>query len=192
MFGLFKSKKKNLTEMLAILDEHGIRLSSERFIGVLKSEWGEALNNFEALLAAMGDEMLDEETFETKGHHSNGVWHFDTEAIEDAGSYVRIAENIARLAAPALDTLGFSDSVDLEEGKAWIEVRDADKVRRHDLRVDDDWVDPAIFTVLGDYLKQAGSEKIIAMHGLGQDCLIVCKTPGEIRALNKATGLKFR
>ncbi len=192
MLNLFKSKKKSPAEMLAILAAHGIRLSGAHSIEGIEAEWGDSLDSFEALLAAMGDEVFDENTLEPTGFRSDDVWHFDAEAIEDHGAYVRIAANLARLAAPALDGLRFADFVDIDEGKAWLEIASDAGTDRHDMRVDDDWADPAAFALLGDGLARAGSGKAFATHDLGQDCLVICKTPDDIRALNKATGLKFR
>ena len=71
-------------------------------------------------------------------------------------------------------------------------MRSAAGANRHDMRVDDDWADPAVFVLLGDCLKRAGSERVFATYDLGQNCLVICKTPEAIRTLNKATGLKFR
>jgi len=52
---------------------------------------------FEMLFAVMGDEQLDPKMFEVLEPLSDDVWHFDTEAIEDHGAYVRFVENCRRL-----------------------------------------------------------------------------------------------
>jgi hypothetical protein len=147
---------------------------------------------FEMLRAVMGDEQLDPKTFEVLEPLSDDVWHFDTEAIEDHGAYVRIVENCRRLAGGDLKFEGLRGYVDVEEGTAGVELSCHGQSERLDLKVDNDWVDPRIFVKLRDWLEQSGSKRSFAVQALGQDILLICKQPEQIKAINRATGLRFR
>jgi hypothetical protein len=79
--------------MLAELSGSGISLLGGVDIDAICQEWPRKdieNSGFELLLVALGGEKFDPSTFESQGFHSNDVWHFDSEAIEDHGSYVRI------------------------------------------------------------------------------------------------------
>lgn len=192
VFGL--GKRKTVETMLADLDQVGIALRPGVNVEQLLADGGRAeieKSGFELLLAIMGDEQFDPKTFAVLEPLTDDVWHFDTEAIEDHGAYVRIVECCRRLADGDLKFESVRDYVDVEEKTAWVEVSRDGRSERVDLKVDDDWVDANIFAKLQGWLKQSGSKRCFASHGLGQDVLLICKQRDQIEKINRATGLRF-
>jgi hypothetical protein len=193
VFGL--GKRKTVETMLADLDQVGIALRPGVSVEQLLADGGRTeieKSGFELLLAMMGNEQFDPKTFAVLEPLTDDVWHFDTEAIEDHGAYVRIVECCRRLAGGDLKFDGVGDYVDVEEKTAWVEVSRDGRSERVDLKVDNDWVDANIFAKLQDWLEQSGSRRCFAAQGLGQDLLLICKQPEQIKAINRATGLRFK
>jgi hypothetical protein len=194
LFGL--GRKKTVEAMLAELAAVGIELRPGISVDRLADSYTKAdieKGGFEILLAVMGDEQFDPTTFEVLDPLSDDVWHFDAEAIEDHGSYVRIVENCRRLAGGDLKVEGVRDYVDLEQEIAWIELSiDGGQSRRVDLKVNNDWADPRIFHKFQEWLGETGSARRLAAQGLGQDALLICKQPEQIEMINRATGLRFK
>ncbi|HEX5007986.1 MAG TPA: hypothetical protein VFV70_12785, partial [Hyphomonadaceae bacterium] len=82
MFGI--GKRKTIEDMLAALAPINIGLAPGRTVVDLTSDWSRdqiEKDGYEMMLAALGSEMLDGKTFESKGWISNDVWHFDGECI---------------------------------------------------------------------------------------------------------------
>lgn len=120
------------------------------------------------------------------------VWDFDTEAIEDHGSYVEILKNLERISRGELKFQNAQDFVDLEKGKAWISFRLRGKNYKWDLKVNDDWVDPTLFSKivrLTESLRTKG--KYTYFNTGGQNAVIGYETPESRAAIVKATGLKI-
>ena len=189
-------KSKDTEVIIGLIEAAGIRFKSDAARQAVLLEVPDYVksgaNIAEALLCAMGDEQLDEETFEQKPWLSDDVWHFDYEAIEDHGAYKSIVENCVRISGATIQIDDIADYVDIEEGKAWVEFSHLGKRKKHHLRVDDDWADPKLFGMLNSILDLDGSPRRFAQHDLGQDCLIICRSASEISDLNKTAGLKFR
>lgn len=167
------------------LSENGVRLREGRALSL------DGKADVELILCEYGDQEWLNEDFTDSEPHSDDVWHFDTEAIEDHGAYVLIANNLARLSGEVMNGASFIDFVEIDDGIAWCEIEIGGRRDRIDLVVDNDWVDPRFFAWFDSQLKLQGSDRVIGVHGLGQDCLIVCKTPAEIAKINKALGLQF-
>jgi hypothetical protein len=123
---------------------------------------------------------------------SDDIWHFDTEAINDHGDYVDIIENCCRLTSGDLKFERVTDYVDVANETAFIEVTAEGRTERVDLTVDNDWVDEKVFKYLTDRLAATGSKRQFAAHIPGQDMLLICKTPNEIEAISRTTGLRFQ
>lgn len=193
MLGFFSNKSRSEPELLSTLAAYGIRPAFPDAIENMRAEWGgKPFKDFESLLAALGDEIVDAKTLETIGHYSNDVWHYDAEAIEDHGDYARLIGNMIRLAQPALDDFSITDFVDIENEIAWAEVTGRGERHRIDFNVDNDWIDPKLFAWMNELLQQQGTERRFAAHALGQDGLVVCKTPAQIKELNRAARLNFK
>lgn len=197
MFGWFKKQPgQSVGDIVGKFEKAGIRFTSAdardtALRGVVDYEEMGA-NTAESILCAIGDEQMDEDTFEQLPWLSNDAWHFDYEAIEDHGAYKSIVENCVRISGAALEITDLSDFVDIEDGQAWVEFTHRGNPMKLNLTVDDDWADPKLFVMLNGILKSDGSDRRFAQHDLGQDCLIVCRTASEISELNKLAGLKFR
>jgi hypothetical protein len=147
---------------------------------------------FEALLIAMGDDPYDFEARTPLEPPSDDVWHFDVEFIENHGAYKTIVDRLCRTTGGDLVFDQVTDYVDVEEQVAWVELTRAGKAERVDLSVDNDWTDPKIFAEMQRRLAATGSPRRFAEQSLGQDCLIVCQTPENLKALNRVAGLRFR
>jgi len=179
-------------ELLGRLAELGISARNSKAVLAVREQVGEGFKGrYDILLAALGDVPFDISTYESQEPYSNDVWHFDYEAIEDHGAYKFIVENCARLADGHLSFDVVTDYVDVVENTAWVELQKDGAVDRIDLRVDNDWTDPAIFEQLNERLKTSGSARRLAQHALGQDCLLLCKELAEIAEINRRTGLRF-
>ena len=92
MFGIFKKPSESLTleQKLATLAECGLHLAPPFTAQDLLESWPREhfeKPGFTMTLVGLG---MTEERPPWRNHSIN-VWHFDTECIEDHGSYVRIA-----------------------------------------------------------------------------------------------------
>src|SRR4051812_27766745 len=108
MFKLFSRKTVSLEEQLLILGECGLRprpdVTAEHLLQFWDRAWFEA-DPFRLTVVALGGAM--EEPPYTP--YSDSVWHFDTECIEDHGSYVAIAERMRDLAQGDLSLTAIAD-----------------------------------------------------------------------------------
>ena len=186
------SESNNLTfeQKLAILAECGLVLDPQFSVDDLLTSWSREdyeSPGFNLVLVGLG---MTEEQPPWRPHSAN-VWHFDTECIEDHGSYVDIAERMKAIAQGSLPIENLADYVDVEEGKAWLEF-DVHGQRRHiDCKVDDDWVDVNLFKHFVDLLATSDPSKTFVYYDLqGQDCIIACVTKSQLAALNKS-GVAF-
>jgi len=140
------------------------------------------------LLTVMGGE-LEEEPFE---YISKDIWHFDTECIEDHGYYVAIAQRMSDLAGGSLPLEEITDYVDLEEGEAWLSFKLDGKKIKWIAAVEDDWVDPKIFSQFAELLIKRKTGKRFTYYDLGgQDCLIGCSAVKQLEKIKRETGLNF-
>jgi hypothetical protein len=183
-------KKKSVETMLEEAAEVGIALrpgvESQR-LWARSSKAQIESGGFLIFLCYMGDEDYPAGVEPL----SDDIWHFDVEAINDHGDYTYIVENCCRLTGGDLKFERVTDHVDVANEIAFVEVTSNDHVERVDLKVDNDWVDEKILRFLIDRLAATGSKRQFAGHTPGQDMLLICKTPDEIRAISRATGLRF-
>jgi hypothetical protein len=124
-------------------------------------------------------------------NHCVNAWHFDTECIEDEGSYVRIAERMAELTQGALVLENVRDQVDVESGIANLDFDHLGKPVHIGLEVNDDWVDPAVLSHFVRLLALSDPSKVFLYRDTGgQDCVIACVTRDQFAALKKV-GVRF-
>jgi hypothetical protein len=117
-------------------------------------------------------------------------WHFDTEAIEDHGSYVEIMRNLARVSRGAISFDELEDFVDIEEEKASVSFTLGGKRYDWDLAVDDDWVDPSLFSRVVELTEQLGlAGRFTYFDTGGQDLVIGFETAEDLDRLIARTGL---
>jgi hypothetical protein len=83
------------------------------------------------------------------------------------------------------------DRVDIEAGIASLDFKHSGKLVHIDFKVNDDWVDPAVFSHFVGMLAVSDPSKIFLYHDAGgQDGLIACVTRDQFADLKKA-GVKF-
>ena len=119
-------------------------------------------------------------------------WDFDTEAIEDHGAYVEIMNNMERITRGELKFENLKDYVDVEEETAWVSFSIGGGDYKWDLKIDDDWADPELFTklvVITEKFKTEG--RFTYFDTGGQNAVIGYETPENRGALNAATGLEI-
>lgn len=123
---------------------------------------------------------------------TNRVWDFDTEAIEDHGAYVEIMRNLERISRGELKFDNLKDYVDIEERKAWVSFSINGQDFRWDLVVDDDWVDPQLFTKVVELTRKLNTKgRYTYFDTGGQNAVVGFETPESRAAIIKATGLKI-
>lgn len=120
------------------------------------------------------------------------VWDFDAEAIEDHGAYIEIMKNLQRISRGEVRFDNLKDYVDVEEGKAWVSFSFAGKNYKWDLKVDDDWVDPTLFTRVAELTKIFKTKgRYTYFDTGGQNAILGFETLENRDAIIKATGLKI-
>lgn len=120
------------------------------------------------------------------------VWYFDTEAIYGKGDYKQIAERLVEMTQGSLVLQDINDYVNCEARKSWLAFTFKGRPMKINLRVNDDWVDPTIFTKFVELLKESDPDKIYLYYDLGggQDCVLTCVKKTEFECLTNQ-GLKF-
>jgi len=123
---------------------------------------------------------------------SDDVWHFDAECIEDHGAYVSVVNRFVILAKGALPLTNIRDYVDVEEGKAWVEFELDGKTIHWDLEVNDDWIDPELYSRIQVLVTPRGAGKRFFLVALSQDSLISFGDEGMKMKLSVLAGLDFQ
>lgn len=194
-FNWFKMKIKSsavtLDNQLAILKNIGIKLKPSfnnecLFDHYNKEEIEE--DPYIRLMVSLGSEMeLDHYCV----YISDDIWHLDTECIEDHGDYQRIVERLVELSNGSLKITDINDYIDIDNEKAWVTFKVDDEIVKHDLRVEDDWLDISIISILTSIVNRQKPGKKFYYAVLGQDILIVCFTEEQIHKLNKLLSKKI-
>jgi len=181
---------QTLEEKLDVLRSCGLQLASPFTVKDLLTSWDRKAfeeDGYELTLVGLG--MTEEE--EPWRFHSKNLWHFDTECIEDHGSYKQIAERMVEMTQGSLKLEDIKDFVDLEHDKAWLSFKFKGRQLKFDLKVEDDWVDATIFNKFVELLRESDPTKIFIYYDLGgQDCLVGCVKKSELECL-QSKGLKF-
>jgi hypothetical protein len=144
---LKKHGKESLTleQKLEVLARCGLSLAPPFTAQDLLESWPREefeRPGFTLTLVALG---ITEERPPWRNHCVN-AWHLDTECVEDIGSYVRVAKRMAELTQGTIAIENVRDQVDLEAGVANLDF-DHDGGPVHiDLKVNDDWLDPAVLS----------------------------------------------
>ena len=197
-------KRRTVEDMLADLGTVGIRLRPGIPVRALFAETSQeevARQGHERLLIEMGGQLHDDEWDE--GWHatwnpewnekrpSSDVWTFLHEAIEGPGSYAWIINHLSGLTGGEIVFDAIRDHVDVEARVAWAEVDRGGDTQHLTFEVYNDWADARVLEWFQRTLTDAGSRRRFARHDLGQDELVICKTPEDIAAVNRVTGLQF-
>jgi hypothetical protein len=184
------SREVTLEQKLELLANCGLRLSDPFKPEDLLASWKRedyAKPGFDLVLVGLG--MTEEQ--EPWRNHCINLWHFDTECIEDHGDYKRIVDRMVEMAQGSLPLENIQDYVDLEKEEAWFSFAFRGEGIKVICKVEDDWVDPAIFGKFVDLLAKSDPDKVFIYYDLGgQDCLIGCVLKNELKQL-KNHGIKF-
>jgi hypothetical protein len=174
-----------IEEKLHVLAQCGLNLKDQFGVTDLVASWGrEALDEPGWNLALVCLGMTQEKPPWTP--HCDNLWHFDTECIEDDGSYVRIAQRMQEMAQGSLPLSDIQDHVDLEEETAWLRFTCQGEPVHIDCKVEDDWVDTDIFGHFIDLLAKCDPNKLFIYYNLGgQDCILGCVTRAQYAALEQ-------
>jgi hypothetical protein len=193
MFGIFKRRPEEpltLEQKLATLAACGLSLAPPFTVQDLLESWPREQFEKPGFTMALVGLGMTEERPPWRNHCVN-VWHFDTECIEDDGSYVRIAERMAELTQGGLVLENVRDQVDPEEGTASLDFEQSGKRVHISFEVNDDWADPAVFSHFVQMLEVSDPAKVFLYYDTqGQDCVIACVTRDQFAALRKA-GVNF-
>lgn len=123
---------------------------------------------------------------------TNKCWDFDTEAIEDHGSYVEIFKNLERITEGELNFENLKDYVDIEEEEAWVSFTFRGIEYKWDLKVDDDWVDTDLFSkIVALTIKNNSKGKYTYFDTGGQNAVFGFETPESLKEIKNRTGLKI-
>lgn len=128
--GLFKKKPPTLDQQLRDLVACGVRLTDDMSSaaaihrqaekdsdGNTFGDWSrEAFEKdpYRLLLTVLGNPETERAT---------NLLHFDTECIEDHGSYAELAEHLRTMAGDDLPLEDIEDYVDVEAGEAWLSFK---------------------------------------------------------------------
>lgn len=183
-------KNPSFEEQLEIFKELGFELNT----GIEKSDidrWGENdfLDDPFSLMYMTLGQTIEREPWTPL---TNKCWDFDTEAIEDHGSYVYIIKNLERITRGGLIFENVKDYVDLEEEKAWVSFTFNGKDYKWNLNVNDDWVDADLFSKIGNLTECFKSNgRYTYFDTGGQNLVIGFETPESLQEIKNKTGLKI-
>jgi hypothetical protein len=188
--GSATNRALTMEQKLEVLANCGLRLSDPFNPSDLLTSWGREdyeKPGFDLVLVGLG--MTEEQ--EPWRNHCPNLWHFDTECIEDHGDYKRIVERMVEMAQGSLPLENIHDHVDLEEEEVWFSFTFRGEEIKVECKVEDDWVDTAIFANFVELLEKTSPAKVFIYYDLeGQDCIIGCVMREELNQLNK-NGIKF-
>jgi hypothetical protein len=123
---------------------------------------------------------------------TNKCWDFDTEAIEGHGSYIEIMKNLERITRGELNFENIKDYVDIEERIAWVSFNFKEQEYKWDLEIDDDWVDPVLFTKIVELTQINKTKgKYTVFETGGQDIVFGFETPESLKEIKRKTGLNI-
>jgi hypothetical protein len=134
------------------------------------------------LMVTLGSELEIENKFD---FISDDIWHLDTECIEDHGDYQRVVQRLVQLTKGSLKITEIKDYIDIDNEEVWISFSVDGELFKHDLRVEDDWLDLSILSILNSIILKQKLEKKYFYAVLGQDVLIGFYTEEQVRKLNK-------
>ncbi len=156
------------------------------------NRWKEMLsyhsNPIGALYITLGEETSEKPYL----NFSDNCWHFDLEAIEGEGSYMRILENLKRISNSDLNFQDIKDYCnDNEDDKAWVSFEFEGHEYKWDLKVDNDWADGYLFDKIQDLCKEYNKKGRLTFFPEGQAFVISYLTEEAFNKIKKETGLKL-
>jgi hypothetical protein len=197
IFKWLKNPKKNLPQSiearLTTLQPLGIVLNAGRTVAEMLESWDREAHERDPMLlfVSLGIEV---EVGPARGKQfCDRAWYFDTECVVESGDYVRIIQNLSRLASGELTITNLTDFVDLNAGTAWVAFNVGNEQCRWNAIVDNDWADMSIVTRFATLLESMGSTKRIAAIETGdQNCMLICIHMNDLATLRAISGLDWK
>ncbi|TRW23833.1 hypothetical protein FMM05_11765 [Flavobacterium zepuense] len=186
-----KIEKVPFKEQLEIFKAIGFKINKEIPEGYLLSlhDTTEYENNPYNLLYLVLGSFTEDDSY---APITNNCWHFDAECINDHGDYATIIENIGRISNGELNFKNVKDYVDIEEMQAWVSFVLNDDAYKWNFKVDDDWVDGAVFENLQNLTEKYQTKGRFTNYGLGQDCIIGYLTNSQFAEFKQRTNLDIQ
>jgi hypothetical protein len=133
-------------------------------------------------------------------HEENGVWKrnsddifsFDTECIEDNGSYTRVLEHLKDIAKGCFDICNIQDNIDYDGKLSWVSFEYEGKMYKWDLIFDDDWFYVGLIEKINELLNETARRKRFYSYSPDQTLTVVFLDNDKVKVLNKVTGLIFK
>lgn len=155
-FGIYSCSNKNnsFENQLKVFTDLGYLINDGITNDDIINIWGKeriGSGPFVILYLSLGSEIFKDGN---RIFITDNCWHFDTECIEDTGSYVSIIKNLGRISNGELDFKNISDIVDWDNEKASISFEINNDIYDWELEFYDDWVDPGLFTKIVQLTKK--------------------------------------
>lgn len=171
----------------------GIKINPEVQESDIFDRWTEVLDYYSSPIEALYITLGDSTEYEPYTNFSDSCWHFDMEAIEGEGSYVRILENLRRISNGDLDFQNITDYCnDDEDNKAWISFEFNGDRYKWELDVDDDWVDSYLFDKIQDLCRKYNKKGRLTYFSEGQGFVTSYLTEDEFNKIKEITQLKLQ
>jgi hypothetical protein len=191
LFGGGQEGAPSLEQQLRIFKELGFELNEGVEPGDI-DRWGgeqEFVQQPFALLYQTPGQTLEREPWTPL---TDRCWDFDTEAIEDHGSYRDIINNLGRITRGELLFEDVKDHVDIDEGVAWVSFTLKGQHHKWDMKVDDDWVDTDLFSKIVALTKEHDTRgRYTYFDTGGQNAVLGYETPEHLQEVVKRTGLRI-
>jgi hypothetical protein len=156
------------------------------------SRWKELLEYYPDPIEALYITVGDETSYIPYINFSNSCWHFDIEAIEGQGSYVRVLENLNRISKGDLNFQNIVDYCnDNEDNRAWVSFDFNGDKYKWDLKVHNDWADGYLFDKIQDLCKKYNKKGRLTFFPEGQAFVTSYLTEEEFTKIRSQTGLKL-
>jgi hypothetical protein len=181
-----------LAQMLAILDDLGIRRASCCTIDYLRAKLGDPPpeQQFSDLFSVLTwERCVPSGTGETV-RCSTDVVVFDFECIDHPKAYSGILHKLNDLFRGNLGLTKINSHVDRDAKTAWAMCEGRGKAYRVDLEWQEDWADSKIIDFVADIAKELGVERRLAyLDGGGQNITLFALTEAELGEMRRRTGL---
>lgn len=175
-----------LEEKLEFLAGFGFRLAEPFGPEELLSSWPRQRfekPGFHSILFGLG---FKEERPPWRPHCVN-MCSIDRECIGPRGSYVRIADEMKRIAEGSLPIENIRDYFSFKENKAWLEFELHGQTIHVDCRVKHDWLDPALFGRFTQLVEECDTEKtFLYFNSTDQIAVIGCAKRDALERLKHA------
>jgi hypothetical protein len=119
------------------------------------------------------------------------LWRLNTECIEKTGDYVWVMRKLVDMAQGDLPLKNISDVVDYDYKIALVKFFLNGKEYKFNLKVDDDWLDMRLFSMVNQLLLNCNGKRQFAILVLDQTILIGFFQEEQVKKINKLCSLKF-